>query len=307
MNEPRPYRDERDLEAMRNLLVQGHMAANGTYYVHIGDLNWWLYYPPLEGDFWDHIHLWDDPEQPGRLLGWALISPDWVGIDVYFQPELRGSQIAIEMYLWAEEEAVRVARGKGKKTIYVLWVFHEDAVLSHHFSQRGYRLARGMAHLSRTLDGTIPPTQLVEGFEVRGCKGESEVAARARAQHATFGSSASFERYLERFTNFMRSSVYRPGQDIIVVSPDGQVGAFCIVWTDPVNKVGLFEPVGTHPDFLRKGLGRAVMIEGLHRLYERGMRSAVVSTFEDNSAAIKLYESVGFQVANHLGTYEKDV
>ena len=100
MNEPRPYRGERDLEAMRDLLVRGRQASNGTYYIHTGDLNWWLYYPPLEEDFWDHIHLWDDPENPGRLLGWALISPDWVGFDVYVQPEHRGSLIATEMYVW---------------------------------------------------------------------------------------------------------------------------------------------------------------------------------------------------------------
>jgi mycothiol synthase len=307
MNEPRAYRDERDLEAMRNLLVQGRKADNGTYYIHTGDLSWWLYYPPLEGDFWDHIYLWDDPEQPGRLLGWALISPDWVGFDVYVQPDLRGSWLATEMYVWAEEEALRVARGKGRKIIYVLWVSHDDGILCHHFSQRGYRLGRGMVHLTRTLDGKVPPARLVEGFTARGCKGEPEVAARAKAQYGAFGSSTSFERYLERFTNFMRSPVYRPEQDIVVVSPDGQVGAFCIVWTDPVNKVGLFEPVGTHPDFQRKGLGRAVMMEGLHHLQECGMRSAIVSAYEDNPAAIRLYESVGFQLANHLGTYQKDV
>jgi mycothiol synthase len=65
--------------------------------------------------------------------------------------------------------------------------------------------------------------------------------------------------------------------------------------------------VGTHPDFQRKGLGKAVMLEGFRRLRAGGMRQAIVSTFEDNLAAIKLYESVGFQIVNHLGTYEKDV
>ena len=307
MNEPRPYRDERDLEAMRNLLVQGRKSDNGTYYVHTGDLGWWLYYPPLEGDFWDHIHLWDDPIQPGRLLGWALISPDWVGIDVYFQPELRGSQLTNEMYLWAEARAMQVARGQAKKTIHALWILHDDAVLVQHFNQRSYRLARGFVHLSRTLDGRVPPARLVEGFVVRGCKGEPEVAARARAQHGAFCSSAPFERYLERFTRFMRSPVYNPELDIVAVIQEGQVGAFCIVWTDTLNKVGLFEPVGTHPDFQRIGLGKAVMLEGFHRLQEKGMQSVIVSTFEDNPAAIKLYESVGFRIVNRLGTYEKDV
>ncbi len=307
MNSPRPYRDDHDLEAMRNLLVQGRKADNRSYYIHIGDLNWWLYYPPLEGDFWDHIHLWDDPEQSGRLLGWAMISPDWVGLDVYVQPELRGSLLASAMYGWGEEEAIRVAQEKDKKTIYVLWICHDDALLVQHFSQRGYRLGRGYLHLTRALDGEFPPARLVDGLNVRGCKGLSEVVARAWAQHGAFGSSAPFERYLERFNMFMRSPVYQPELDIVVVTPNGQIGAFCIVWVDPVNKVGLFEPVGTHPDYEHKGLGKAVMLEGLRVLQELGMQNAIVSTSEDNLVAVKLYEGVGFQLVNHLGTYEKDV
>jgi ribosomal protein S18 acetylase RimI-like enzyme len=133
------------------------------------------------------------------------------------------------------------------------------------------------------------------------------VAARARAQYGAFKSSASYERYLERFTNFMHSPVYDPEMDIVAGSIHGEIGAFCIVWIDPINQVGMFEPVGTHPEFQRKGLGRAVMQEGLRRLQERGMQSAIVSAYEDNPAAIKLYESVGFRMINRLGTYEKEV
>ena len=307
MIEPGPYRDEQDLQAMRYLLKAGRKANNGSYYIHQGDLNWWLFYPPLSGDFWKHIYLWDDPAQPGLLLGWALISPDWVGFDVYVQPELRGSQKAQEMYIWAEQQTMRIARQSGKPTIYVLWMLHDDNVLGDYFRQRGYSLKRGMVHLVTTLDETIPPPHLTGGFEVRSCRGLPEVAARAKAQYGAFKSSASYERYLERFINFMHSPVYDPELDIVAGSTNGAIGAFSIVWIDPVNQVGLFEPVGTYPEFQRKGLGRAVMQEGLRRLQERGMRSAIVSTYEDNPAAIKLYESVGFRIINRLGTYEKDV
>jgi len=307
MNEPRPYRDERDLMAMQELLMAGRKANNGSYYIHIGDLKWWLYYPPLEGDFWGHIHVWDDPAQPGRLSGWVLISPNWVGIDLYTQPELRGSSLAQEMYLWAEERAMNIAQQNGKPSIHVLWVVQEDDVIGAHFRQRDYILRKGMVIMSKSFGEPIPSLQLPEGFVTRGCKGEPEVAARAKAQYGAFESKAKFECYLQRFTHFMRSPIYDPELDIVAVRSDGQVGAFCIVWTDPVNQVGLFEPVGTHPEFQRQGLGRAVMLEGLCRLIERSMKSAIVSTFEDNAPAIKLYESVGFQVINRLGTYEKDV
>lgn len=307
MDNPRPYHGEGDLQAMLELLQRGRSASNGSYYIHPGDLKWWLYYPPLEGDFWQQIYLWDSPDRTGKLLGWALLSPDWVGFDVYVQPELMGTLQAAEMYIWAEEQAIRIARGSNKPTIFVLWILHDDAVLGEHFRRRGYRLRRGYVHLTRTLDDTLPLPRLAPGFAVRSCLGEEEVVQRARAQYGAFGSTASFERYHERFTNFMRSPVYEPELDIVAVAGDGQIGAFCIVWTDTLNRVGLFEPVGTHPEFQRRGLGRAVLLEGLRRLQDRGMKSAIVSTIEDNLAAIRLYEAVGFQVVNRLGTYEKDV
>jgi mycothiol synthase len=307
MKEPRLFSNLQDLDMMYELLSIGRKANNGSYYIHQGDLKWWLYYPPIERDYWDDIHLWDNPEQPDRLLGWALISPNWVGFDVFTHPELRGTPYAQEMYCWAEEQALRIAQQDGKPTIYVLWIFHDDDFLDNFLKQRGYRKGRGMVHMTRSLNLPISPSHVDAGFEIRNCKGESEVAARATAQFGAFKSTVMFERYLNRFTNFMRSPVYEPELDIVAVAPDGQVGAFCIVWTDPANQVGLFEPVGTHPEFQRKGLGKAVMQEGLRRLQQRGIRSAIVSTFEDNPAAIKLYESVGFQIVNRLGTYEKDV
>jgi mycothiol synthase len=307
MNEPRHYQGEQDLKAIYSLLFEGRRANNGTYYIHTGDLSWWLYYPPLEGDYWDHIYLWDDPSETGRLLGWALASPVFAGFDVFTRPSLRGSPLAEEMYEWAEEKALQVTREQGKATIYVLWVLHDDDILGKHFSQRGFRLTKGHVHLTRTLDTVLLPPKVEGEFLVRSCIGEPEVAARAKAQYGAFGSKAPFERYQERFRKFMRSPVYDPNHDIVAVTPDGQIGAFCIVWMDPVNQVGLFEPVGTAPDFQRRGLGRAVMLEGLRRLQAAGMEQAILSTDEDNLAAIKFYESMGFQIVGQLGTYEKDV
>ena len=64
-SEPRVYQTENDLDAMRDLLRQGRLANNGSYYVHPGDLNWWLFYPPMVQDLWGSIYLWDDPGPAG--------------------------------------------------------------------------------------------------------------------------------------------------------------------------------------------------------------------------------------------------
>jgi len=304
---PRPYRDETDLEKMRKLLQAGRQASNGTYYVHTGDLSWWLFYPPLDFDLWQFLHIWDDPLDSEDILAWALVSPDWYTADVILQPPLRGSLLAQQMYLWAEDEITAVARKDGKNLIRVMWVGEDDHVMDEHLRQRGFLRAKEDVSMLRSFEDDIPSPTLPPGYCMRGCLGEAELEQRARAQYGSFGNTAPFERYVERWQRFMRSPVYQPELDVVAAAPDGQIGAFCITWLDPVSKAGNFEPVGTHPDFQRKGLGKAVMLEALRRLKEHGMTRAIVCTAETNTPAVRLYESVGFHVANRLGIYEKNI
>ncbi len=304
---PRPYRDAADLEKMRQLLQAGRQAANGTYYIHIGDLSWWLFYPPLEFELWQYLHLWDDPENPREILAWSLVSPDCYTADVVLQPRLRGSALAQQMYVWAEEAIIALGRSDNQELVRMMWVAEDDKVLDGHLRQGGFCRAKEDVSMLRLLDEDIPAPVLPEGYVVRGCSGECEVEQRAAAQHGAFGSTAPFDRYTNRFRRFMRSPVYMPELDVVAAAPDGRIGAFCITWLDPLNKVGNFEPVGTHPDFQRKGLGKAVMFEALRGLKERGMTHAIVCTAETNTPAVRLYESVGFYVANRLGIYEKSL
>ncbi len=83
--------------------------------------------------------------------------------------------------------------------------------------------------------------------------------------------------------------------------------SYCICWLDPVNKIGEFEPVGTSSAFRGKGLGKAIMLEGLRRLRAFGMQTAIVCTGGDNEVARNLYESAGFRVYNRSYDYSKQL
>lgn len=72
-----------------------------------------------------------------------------------------------------------------------------------------------------------------------------------------------------------------------------------------MNGVGLFEPVATHPDFQRRGLGKAVMAEGFRRMKAAGMRRATLGFDPDNVAARALYTSLGFRVTSYFALYRK--
>jgi ribosomal protein S18 acetylase RimI-like enzyme len=105
----------------------------------------------------------------------------------------------------------------------------------------------------------------------------------------------------------MRSPAYVPDHDLVAFDPGGRVAAFCVIWADPDNRVGLFEPVGAHPDFQRRGLGKAVMAEGLRRMRKEGLLSAIVGAEYDNPAALGLYRSLGFRIVNRICTYKKSI
>jgi mycothiol synthase len=69
--------------------------------------------------------------------------------------------------------------------------------------------------------------------------------------------------------------------------------------TAPARAVGEVYVVGVDPDERGTGLGRALTLAGLHYLRERGLPEVMLYVDESNTAAIRLYGSLGF---THTGT-----
>jgi len=187
-----------------------------------------------------------------------------------------------------------------------IWVAEDDEARIHWLAANGF--ARAQSHtilFKRALSGALDVPPLPEGFSIRTSRGEEDAQLRSVASHAAFGARKPFEEYWPRTLRFMQSPVYVPQHEIFINAPDGDVASYCIVWTDKLNKAGHFEPVGTHPNFQRRGLGKILLFESLRRLKSEGMSEASVCTNHDNAAAISLYESVGFQKSKRLLTFRK--
>ena len=299
----RLYEGLQDLYAMLDLLSEGSRANNGTHYVHRGDLQWWLFYTDTPPEIWQsQIRLWLDAD---RLVGWALLSADEKAFDVYTLPALRGSPQENEMLAAAIVEMSEVDSLSND------WVAHDDEVRIQWFEKNDFKVVEDhhMVHFKRSLSDSLIGPRLPDGFRLRSSRGdEADARLRAVASHAAFGSKMNFEEYWPRTWRLMQSPVYVPEHEIFVMSPDpdGQVASYCIVWTDEITKIGHFEPVGTHPDFHRKGLGKNLLFDSLRRLKSEGMTAADVCTNYDNEAAIRLYESVGFKLSERLLIYKKE-
>lgn len=142
----------------------------------------------------------------------------------------------------------------------------------------------------RTLD-TIPDPDLHGGFSIRNVAGEHEAQRVADVHNGAFGSKWDETEYLK----VMRTPGFDPGQELVVVAPDGRFAAFTVIWLDPISRSGLFEPVGCHSNFTQRGLTKELMFAGMAHVRAADMETALVGYRATNQAASKLYRSVGFE------------
>ncbi len=111
----------------------------------------------------------------------------------------------------------------------------------------------------------------------------------------------------ESYDNVRKTWPYRDDLDCVLVAPDGTLAAYTLCWYDDEQRVGEFEPVGTHPDHRRRGLGRAVNLFALRLLREAGATTAIVACNDDekNPGPKALYRSVGFRELSRQQTFKQ--
>lgn len=134
---------------------------------------------------------------------------------------------------------------------------------------------------------------LPDGFRFRTADEAGATAAVQAHLDAWAPSSYSAEAY----EGVRRTPAYRGDLHVLIEAPDGTMAASTIMWLDEVNRTVEFEPVGTHPDYRRRGLGRAMLLHGMRLARDAGATHATVACLgaPGHRAARGLYDSVGFR------------
>jgi GNAT superfamily N-acetyltransferase len=243
------------------------------------------------------------------LAAWAIYQHHEGSFDLFVHPAVHGAllhaAIMDEYVAWAEARA----REAGLTHLWPWWAMDDDAALLALMRARGFEVTQAdppAPLFQRALDD-LPPLRLPEGFTVQAVTTPDAGPPRAQVTYGAFGSKLDWDTYWKRYAAFMGSPAYDGQRDLLVRAPDGRGAAACTIWFDPVNAVGLFEPVATHPDFQRLGLGKAVMIEGMRRMRAAGMRRAELGFDPNNVAARALYTSLGFSAAGYFAAARKAV
>ena len=261
-------------------------------------------WPVLRWDYWiwhgneniEHfdlqkvVTLW---ESGGELA--AVLNPEGKG-EAFLQihPAYHSDVLISEMLEIAEGDLTR-RNALGQKEL-IAWVNAGDHVMKRVLGERGFTPSEYLAeHMRlRSYAEPVPDFPPPAGYTVRALRDEVELPARSWVSWKAFHPDEPDEKYegWEWYKNVQRIPLYRRDLDLVAVAPDGTLAAFCTVWFDDVTRTAVFEPVGTHPDHQRLGLGKAVMSEGLRRAERLGATLANVSSY--GPAAHALYESIGF-------------
>ena len=269
---------------------------------------WATHLPPDGQENQRNLQLWEGMEDDAQALAaWAIFMPHEETFDLFVHPSLHGApqheQIMGDYVAWAEARA----RSAGVKHLSPFWVMEYDTVAAGLLQKQGFARIQAEPRpplFQRPLDA-LPAVRLPPGFTVQGVQCREEGRRRAEVTYAAFGVKIGWDAYADNYARFIDSPVYNGAHDLFVRSPTGRGASACTLWLDRMNRVGLFEPVATHPDYQDRGLGKAVMAEGLRRMQAAGMQSAILGFDPNNGAARALYTSMGFQASAYFAIFSK--
>ncbi len=288
-------RDDADFMRVRDFLMT---AFRHEYWDHNWEIRRWegwrFYHFADEEANGDHpwtqrVRLWETAD--GTLIGVA--HPEGDGIAFHeVRPGWQTLELEDAMAAWAEDH-LAITLEDGRRRLYYD-VSDYDTVRQEALLRCGYeRLDNYGYNRRRSLDVPIPDVEIPEGYTIRGQRPNDD-EDRARLVKAL---DVVFPRVQTTTVNYRVfetvSPSYRCDLHLMAVAPDGNCAAFCGITWDPVNRQGIFEPVGTVDEYRQKRLGQALMAEGLRRLKALGATHAIVGT-GDMEAANRLYESLGF-------------
>lgn len=284
-----------DVGPLRELIAAAWAAHGPRVTFHVGDLHWRLR-PRPDSDPCRDIRVWEDSQ---GLLGFAWYESDGSG-DTQAAPRSGDAELHHAMLAWMEERA----RSEGRTQV-IVGGFEGDATRHALLVQRGYQLGdSSYVHMMTDLGPSLPDPEVPPGLSLRTLAGSADYAKRDRIQALAFGRAHP---NVQALRGLERDELYRSEHDFVVEDEAGEFLAFATVWPDERNRVGLFEPVGCHPDQRRRRLATAVMRGGLRALRRAGMKSAVVYPETSNEPAVRLYRSCGFEPVGVDCDYRKEL
>ena len=181
------------------------------------------------------------------------------------------------------------------------------------FEELGLKEVRRFYLMTCPLDALEEP-QAIEGVRIRGYRRPGDEDASRAAYNASFIDHFDFEPATrEEWAYRINLSHQLPGLSWVaeIDSEPGRLAGFCMcaVFEEENEKMqrnwGWIDLLGTVRGWRHKGLGRSLLLHGLHSLKSAGYDTGALGVDTDSpTGATRLYESVGFSTHSLWLNYE---
>ena len=294
----RSYQNQEDYWQIREFL-RDIMILNDrrelSWHVARFDYWWWFANPDLEQlPPEENIFLWET--ESGEIA--AVLNPEGRG-QAYMQvhPGFCTLELEDEIILVAEKYLATL--GEDGQRQLQFFVDSQDKARQQILGQHGFKRVEEVGNQEyqhrRLLDEALPDVLQIPGYAIRPMGDGLELLERCYASGLGFHeddihTARENRDHPEWYHHIQSAPLYRRDLDIVAVASDGSVASFATAWFDDVSRTAYIEPVATVPAHRKRGLGKAVIIEALHRLKRMGCKVAFVGGYSERANA--LYFSV---------------
>ena len=296
---------EGDIQRIFDLRRACTTAENMNDYPTVFDLRGLL--TPAKLNTHVHVQLWENAN--GTLIAFGILDVAFRNLYFYVHPEEQGSTLESDIIAWALQEMQTIGQQQNKQVTLDASCRENDVQRITLLQQHGFVCQEEQTlQMRRSLAEPVPVPRLPEGFIVRPLQGKQEIEEYVALHRDAFGTANMT--VVQRLA-IMNNPDYRPELDMVAVAPDGKFAAFCVcninreVNEQSGHNEGEIGLIGTRPAYRHMGLGRAMLLEGLQSLKSCGISIATLGTTSSNANAIRLYKSVGFEVATRVYWYAK--
>jgi ribosomal protein S18 acetylase RimI-like enzyme len=287
-----------EIELMRRLLESHYCELAAV------DLEELMALPEIQ----ERTKFWLYPE--GGIVGFAFVD-DFSNLVFSMDPGAANQGTGDEIVAWGCECLRSMSNASGQVgTLDAICksanLLRADFLIQHGFEKTEDGTLEYERNLADPIEAAVPPT----GFKLRHVLGEAEAEALVDLHRAAFG---SVHMTLEYRLAMMRTAEYDPELDLLLEAPGGELAAFCVCMTDKQEnlrtgvRIGSTDPVGVHPVFWRRGLGKSVLTAGMRLLSERGMSFSRLGTSSKNIPMQRLAEACGFRLREGKHWFSKIV
>jgi predicted N-acetyltransferase YhbS len=209
--------------------------------------------------------------------------------EVFMQIHPDHTHLKAEMLDYAQGALCRDEDGKQGLTLYVN---ADDRVLEQLAQASGFVKASESPEVTTQfdIDDPFPTISLPEGYSLADRAEVNDLHEINRVLWRGFNHDGPPpEQYVAGRADVEKAPLYRPELTVMVQAPNGHRVSYCGMWYVPANQLAYVEPVATDPDYRRRGLARAAVLEAVRRASLLGATRAIVGS------GLAFYRTLGFR------------